>query len=157
MPAPNPDDYRKGVGIMLLNERGEVFVGQRYDSTAEAWQMPQGGIDEGEDPQTTLFREMLEEIGTDKAEIIAENDGWLFYDLPTELQKRFWGGKYLGQMQKWFLLKFAGTDDDINIHTEDAEFKDWKWVKPQELPAIIVPFKQELYKNLLEEFADYLS
>lgn len=146
--------YRKGVGMMLLNSRGRVFVAKRIDMTSEAWQMPQGGIDKGEEPRATALRELKEEIGTDKASIIAESDGWLRYDLPEHLIPKIWGGKYRGQEQKWFLMRFEGSDADINIETDHPEFSEWKWVEMQTLPDVIVPFKRELYEQIVAEFKD---
>lgn len=144
--------YRKGVGIMLLNREGKVFVAKRIDMTSEAWQMPQGGIDAGEDARTAALRELGEEIGTSNAEIIAESVDWLRYDLPDALVPRIWKGQYRGQEQKWFAMRFTGVDGDINIATEHPEFSEWKWVDMQELPDIIVPFKRELYQLLVDEF-----
>jgi len=149
--------YRAGVGIMLLNKNGEVFVGKRIDTKAEAWQMPQGGIDEGEDAKTAALREMLEEIGTDKAEIIGESAGWYYYDLPENLIPTIWGGKFRGQQQKWFLLKFTGVNEDLNIETDHPEFCEWKWAEPNTLPNLIVPFKRELYAALIAEFLPFLK
>lgn len=148
--------YRKGAGIMLLNENGEVFVGQRLDSSIEAWQMPQGGIDEGETPLQAMKREALEEIGTNNFEIITELDDWLYYDLPKDIAGKLWNGKYLGQMQKWYLLKFTGADSDININTEIPEFKEWKWAKSEDLLDLIVPFKRDLYSQILDGFKPHL-
>lgn len=142
--------------MMLLNAEGHVFVAKRIDMTSEAWQMPQGGIDKGESPREAAFREMLEEIGTDKAEIIAESLDWLHYDLPEHLISKVWKGRYRGQAQKWFLLRFTGSNADINIDTEHPEFLEWKWASPQDLPSLIVPFKQKLYEEILKEFAPYL-
>ncbi len=141
---------------MLLNEANQVFVARRIDMRSEAWQMPQGGIDEGEDPQATAFREMEEEIGTAKGEVIAESEGWLAYDLPDDLIPKVWNGKYRGQKQKWFLMRFTGKDSDINIETEHPEFLEWKWTDPQTLPDIIVPFKKQLYVDVLKAFSPYL-
>ncbi len=145
----NASDYRKGVGIMLLNKEGKVFVGQRLDKTSEAWQMPQGGIDGVETPEQAMRRELLEEAGTDKVEIIYEIPDWLYYDLPTHIATKLWGGRYKGQMQKWFVLNFTGNDSDINIQTQIPEFITWKWAEIAELPDLIVPFKQELYAQLI--------
>ena len=151
---PHPDlPYRPCVGIMLINNAGRVFAARRIDNVAEAWQMPQGGIDEGEDPRTAALRELKEEIGTDRAEIIAESKEWLLYDLPEHLVGKLWKGKYRGQTQKWFAMRFLGEDTDINIATAHPEFSHWKWVAPAELPALIVPFKRALYERIVEEFS----
>lgn len=145
------EKYRQGVGIVLLNKERKVFVAKRIDNTVEAWQMPQGGIDDDEAPQTALFRELEEEIGIpeDLVNIVYELEDWLYYDLPIDLQKILWKGKYKGQMQKWFVLEFLGTDSDINIQTVIPEFCEWKWSEPQQLPNIIVDFKKDLYTQLL--------
>ncbi|MEI7668935.1 MAG: RNA pyrophosphohydrolase [Pseudomonadota bacterium] len=143
--------YRDGVGIMLINNDKKVFVAKRIDMRAEAWQMPQGGIDAGESPETTAKRELLEEIGTDKAVIIAESADWYFYDLPNDLQPKIWGGKYRGQKQKWFLMQFTGSDKDINIATKEPEFSEWKWAEVETLPDLIVPFKKNLYIDIVEK------
>jgi putative (di)nucleoside polyphosphate hydrolase len=155
----NGDRYRRGVGIMLLNREGKVFVGARIDNTDEAWQMPQGGIDDADDDEwRTALRELEEETGIPPrlVERIGATPERLKYDLPDELRPRLWGGKYVGQDQDWFLARFLGTDADINIATEHPEFREWKWVEAQQLPEVIVPFKRELYRQLLREFADYL-
>jgi len=155
--AIGENGYRRGVGVMLLNHRGEVFVGARIDNTDEAWQMPQGGIDKGEEPWATALRELEEETGIppNLVERIAECPERMKYDLPKELQGKLWGGKWRGQDQDWFLARFLGRDSDVNIDTEEAEFRDWKWIEPAQLPELIVPFKRELYRQLLREFADY--
>lgn len=146
--------YRPCVGLMLLNKNRHVFVARRIDmKIGEAWQMPQGGIDAGEEPRHAAMRELEEEIGTARAEIIAESKGWLNYDLPDELVAKVWGGKYRGQTQKWFALRFTGSDRDINIATANPEFSEWKWVKHNELPEIIVPFKKKLYEDIVREFS----
>jgi len=146
--------YRPCVGMMLVNMDGKVFVGQRLDSEVEAWQMPQGGIDPGEEPRDTALRELGEETGIapDLVNIIARAREELFYDLPDELVGKIWGGKYRGQRQTWFLMRFLGTDADVNIHTAHQEFRDWRWVVPEELPELIVPFKKKLYRDLVQEF-----
>jgi putative (di)nucleoside polyphosphate hydrolase len=144
--------YRPCVGIMLLNPRGQVFVARRIDMPSEAWQMPQGGIDEGEPPQAAALRELREEIGTDKAEVLAESRTWMNYDLPAELIGKLWGGRYRGQTQKWFAMRFTGMDSDINIATEVPEFLDWKWAEIDRLPSLIVPFKRKLYEQIVAEF-----
>ena len=138
---------------MLLNRAGEVFVGRRIDMPVlPAWQMPQGGVDPGETPFQAALRELREEIGTDKAELLAESQGWLKYDLPFELSRGVWGGRYRGQQQKWFAFRFTGRDDDIDIARENPEFSAWQWAPFDSLPDLIVPFKRTLYRRLLEEF-----
>ena len=145
--------YRPGVGIMLVNQRGQIFVAQRNDNPGPAWQMPQGGIDEGEEPMQAAWRELMEEVGTDRARYVGESREWLTYDLPIELVPQIWKGRFRGQRQKWFLFRFLGTDRDINIATEHPEFSSWRWAELEELPALIVPFKRNLYHQLLTEFA----
>ncbi|TRW16995.1 RNA pyrophosphohydrolase [Glacieibacterium frigidum] len=144
--------YRAGVGIMLLNEAGKVFVGQRLDSTLEAWQMPQGGIDAGETPREAALRELTEETGVPAAlvEVLQETDDWLYYDLPADLIGTVWKGRYCGQRQKWFAMRFLGTDADVRIDTEHAEFRAWQWADRDQLDALIVPFKRDLYSQVLE-------
>jgi putative (di)nucleoside polyphosphate hydrolase len=144
--------YRPGVGIMLLNRSGLVFVGQRRDYPGEAWQMPQGGIDADETPREAALRELKEEIGTDHAEILAESRRWFEYDLPPELQQQVWRGRFRGQRQKWFVMRFQGQDREIDIATHHPEFSAWKWIAPADLPRLIVPFKRQLYREVLEEF-----
>jgi putative (di)nucleoside polyphosphate hydrolase len=144
--------YRRGVG-MLLNHQNEVFVGQRADAQGEAWQMPQGGIDDDEQPREAAFRELKEEIGTDKAQIVTESKTWLRYDLPPDLRRR-WGNRWRGQQQKWFVMRFQGVDADINVATEHPEFSAWKWVSIEHLPNLIVSFKRQLYLDLLQELRE---
>lgn len=143
---------------MLLNSKGQVFVGARIDNTDEAWQMPQGGIDNGEQPWATALRELEEETGIAPhlVERIAASPERMKYDLPPELRSKLWGGKYVGQDQDWYLAGFLGQDSDINIATAHPEFREWKWIEPRLLPDLIVPFKRELYRQLLAEFSDYL-
>ncbi len=148
--------YRPGVGLMIVNNNFEVFVGKRIDTKTESWQMPQGGIDEGEKTRDAVLREMKEEIGTDLAEIIAETKQWYHYDLPYHMIGKLWDGRFRGQRQKWFLLKYFGADVDININHHHPEFNEWKWVKMEELPQIIVPFKKNLYISVIEEFRDVI-
>jgi putative (di)nucleoside polyphosphate hydrolase len=153
------DRYRRGVGVMLLNREGKVFVGARIDNTDDAWQMPQGGIDEGEDdPWGTALRELQEETGIPPrlVERIADCPERLKYDLPPELRPKLWGGKYAGQDQDWYLARFLGRDADIDIATAHPEFREWKWIAPEQLPELIVPFKRDLYRRLLREFGDKL-
>ena len=146
--------YRSNVGIMMVNEKGYVFVGQRLDNNQNAWQMPQGGIDAGEDPETAAYRELLEETGVKKQDIrfVASSSQWLSYDLPEDLIPILWNGKFRGQKQKWFLFKFLGEDGDINIATEHPEFSKWKWISKENLLKEIVPFKKSVYENVLKEF-----
>jgi putative (di)nucleoside polyphosphate hydrolase len=148
--------YRPAVGILLLNPRGEALVARRIDMpTMSAWQMPQGGIDPGETPRQAALRELKEEIGTSAAEILGESRRWLKYDLPVELARTVWGGRYRGQRQKWFAMRFTGRDSDINLATEHPEFDIWKWVAPIQLPELIVPFKRQLYIDILAEFHEH--
>ena len=146
--------YRSNVGIMMVNEKGYVFVGQRLDNNQDACQMPQGGIDPGEDPETAAYRELLEETGVKKQDIrfVASSSQWLSYDLPEDLIPILWNGKFRGQKQKWFLFKFLGEDGDINIATEHPEFSKWKWISKENLLKEIVPFKKSVYENVLKEF-----
>lgn len=143
---------------MLLNGEGKVFVGARIDNPDDAWQMPQGGIDVGEDPWATALRELEEETGIAPhlVERIAECPERLRYDLPEEWRPKLWNGKWRGQEQDWFLCRFLGQDSDVNLATEHPEFRDWKWVEPNRLPELIVPFKRDLYQRLLRDFADHL-
>jgi putative (di)nucleoside polyphosphate hydrolase len=150
--------YRPGVGIMLLDRAGNVFVGRRIDMPAglAAWQMPQGGIDPGEVPREAAMRELKEEVGTDKADILAESRAWLYYDLPEEIAAGIWGGRYRGQRQKWFAMRFTGEDADIDpAASEHPEFDAWEWVAPARLPDLIVPFKRRLYLAVLAELRPY--
>lgn len=145
--------YRKGVGILIINDQKNIFVGQRFDKDKSAWQMPQGGIDRGESSIIALKRELAEETGINKNyKIIRSSNKKYKYDLPYYLQKKLWKGKYKGQEQTWFLLKFKGKDDEINIKTEKPEFKKWKWISKDDLLKIIVPFKRKLYLSVLNEF-----
>ena len=149
--------YRPCVGICLLNNDGFVFAGRRIDSRAEAWQMPQGGIDAGESPLQACMREMREEIGTNTAELISQHDDWLYYDIPLPLADRLWQGRYKGQKQKWMALRFTGDESDINIATEEPEFCEWKWLSPHDLVELAVPFKRDVYQNVLAAFTPYLK
>ena len=145
--------WRLGVGVMLLNAAGLVFVAQRLDSRAEAWQMPQGGIDPGEEPLAAARRELREETSIDRVALLAESTAWYDYELPAEIAARVWGGRYRGQRQKWFCFRFLGQDDDIDVATEDPEFGAWRWVALDELPSLIVAFKRPLYERLVRDFA----
>jgi putative (di)nucleoside polyphosphate hydrolase len=155
--SPDDSDYRPGVGMMLIAPTGRIFIAQRLDSSESAWQMPQGGIDPGENPSSTALRELREEIGTDKATILAETPDWLSYDLPKDLRKKLWRGRYRGQRQKWFALQFDGTDTDINIATPQPEFSQWRWEQPARVPDLIVPFKRDLYREVFAAFAPVLA
>ncbi len=147
-----PTEYRLGVGIMLINSDKRVFVGQRADRFSDAWQMPQGGIDEGEEPLAAALRELKEEVGTNDVEIISQTKDWIHYDLPVDLIPELWGGRYRGQKQMWYLMKLNGGDEKINLLTEIPEFTTWKWVNIDDLPDVIVEFKKELYQKLVLEF-----
>ncbi|MES2988599.1 MAG: RNA pyrophosphohydrolase [Pseudomonadota bacterium] len=151
--------YRPCAGVMLINAGGKVFVGQRLDNVMEAWQMPQGGIDPGEDPLEAAYRELWEETGVERANValIASAPDELLYDLPEELVRKLWKGKWRGQRQRWFLFRFLGTDADVNIATAEPEFRAWRWSDPKDLPELIVPFKRDLYKQLLTVFAAHLG
>ena len=151
--------YRPNVGIMLVNQKGLIFVGQRLDSIdSAAWQMPQGGIDKGESEEEAAFRELTEETGVAREHVtlIARAKEEYIYDLPEDLIGKLWKGKWRGQRQMWFLMRFIGEDSDINIATKDPEFSDWKWVKPEELPGLIVPFKKRIYEGLVREFGNLI-
>jgi len=154
---PDTLPWRPGVGILLLNPLGRVFVAQRLDFRSDAWQMPQGGIDAGETPLQAAWRELKEEVGSDHAELLAESRDWLSYDLPAELAARLWKGRYRGQRQKWFAMRFLGRDRDIDLETAHPEFSAWKWVPPAQVVELIVPFKRELYRQVLEEFRPLLQ
>jgi len=151
--------YRPCAGVMMINRDGLVFVGQRIDTTLEAWQMPQGGIDPGEDARAAAIRELGEETGVvpHHLELIAEAAEELTYDLPPEMIGKVWKGRYRGQRQRWFLFRFTGADGDIDIRTEHPEFRAWRWAAPAELPDIIVPFKRALYEQVLAAFSDHLG
>jgi putative (di)nucleoside polyphosphate hydrolase len=147
--------YRPGVGIMLLNSAGEVFVGRRVRNGNRTWQMPQGGIDPGESPRDAALRELREEIGTDNVEFLAESRGWTRYDIPNQVKHRAWNGRWQGQQQKWFAMRFLGADTDINLQTEDPEFSAWRWIPADALPYLIVAFKRQVYQEVVHEFRGF--
>ncbi|MEI6557864.1 MAG: RNA pyrophosphohydrolase [Rhodospirillaceae bacterium] len=148
--------YRPCVGILLFNTEGLVFVGERGDSPG-AWQMPQGGIDSGETPARAALRELKEEIGTDHAELVAETLGWVRYDLPDHLIGAVWHGRWRGQEQKWFAARFLGLDREITVATDHAEFTAWRWVPPEQLVSLVVPFKRDVYRAVVAELLPALS
>jgi putative (di)nucleoside polyphosphate hydrolase len=154
----DPLQYRPCVGVMLVNGEGRAFVGKRIDNKeGDWWQMPQGGVDKGEDPDNAVLRELAEETGAKAkhVEVVAKLPEELFYDLPPELHGKLWGGKYRGQRQSWYLVRFTGTDADIDLVAHDPpEFCEWKWVEPELLPELIVPFKRDVYQAVVDGFRD---
>ncbi len=147
-----PPGYRRCVGIMLLDRRGRIFVGQRADMSHPAWQMPQGGIDAGETPLEAARRELREEVGVDEVELLAESRYWRSYDLPPAVAARMWGGRYRGQTQRWFAFRFLGEDEDIDIDQPHREFTAWRWTDREDLVRRIVPFKRDVYLSVVDEF-----
>ena len=148
---------RTGVGIIVLNNNNQVFVGKRKDNPGDKWQMPQGGVDKGEDFITAMRRELIEETSIKNIKILKEIQNMYQYELPKNLVGIIWKGKFRGQRQKWFITKFLGKDDEINLNTQHPEFIDWKWIDPQDLPGVIVDFKKELYLNLLQEIKQVID
>ena len=150
--------YRRNVGVTVINAEGHVWVGQRKDRFQDAWQMPQGGIDKGEDARTAALRELEEETGItpELVDVVAETSEWLPYELPLEIVPHIWKGRFRGQKQKWFLLRFKGTDAAVNIETDHPEFSAWRWMPAIELPDAIVPFKRDVYRQVIEEFRAHL-
>ena len=144
---------RLGVGIILLNDNNEVFVGKRIDNPEDFWQMPQGGVDKNENFLDAAKRELEEETSIKNIKLIKEIEGWLTYELPNDLLGKIWKGKYRGQKQKWFIMKFLGNNDEINIKTKKPEFLNWKWVKSSKLPEVAVNFKINIYKKISKELS----
>lgn len=151
-------NYRPCVGIVLINN-GSIFAGQRLDYKSDAWQMPQGGIEENETPLRAAVRELKEETGIKKkhVKIILESKNWINYDLPKELIPKLWNGKFVGQSQKWFAMEFLGSDSDVNINTKNPEFSKWQWMTKNKLLESIVPFKKRVYENILSQFSAQLN
>ncbi len=154
MENKNKLPLRIGVGVALLNNKNNIFVGKRIDNPNNSWQMPQGGVNKNETFEIAAKRELEEETGIKNIKLIKEVDDWLIYNLPSNLLGKIWGGKYRGQKQKWFIMKFTGDKKEININTKNPEFLDWKWVDPSELPKIVVNFKINIYKRLTKEIID---
>ena len=148
---------RKGVGVVVLNHENKVFVGKRKDNPIDKWQMPQGGVDQGESFLTAMKRELFEETNIQSIKVVKEIDGFFEYELPEELVGIIWKGKYRGEKQKWFIVKFIGDEDEINLKTKNPEFVEWKWIFPDELPTVIVSFKKEMYIELLKSVKKFIG
>ena len=150
------NDFRRGVGIFLLNNEKKLWVGKRIDNMSDFWQMPQGGIDGEETPQEAMVRELGEEVGLKKNfQIVEESQDWFYYKLPDKLKKKVWNGKYVGQKQKWFVCKFFGSDSEISLDNHKPEFLEWKWINPYESLDRVVPFKRKMYKEVLTLFKNH--
>ena len=148
---------RKGVGIIVLNKNNEVFVAKRKDNPVDKWQMPQGGIDNNETPLDAMKRELAEETSITRIKVLKEIENWLEYELPQNLLGKIWKGKFRGQRQKWFIVKFIGNENEINLNTKHPEFIEWKWILPDKLPEVIVNFKKEMYIKLLKNIKEFIS
>ena len=149
--------YRPCVGLMVFNKNGEVFCGQRIDNKAEAWQLPQGGIDEGETPIEAGFRELKEETSIINVKYVCEYPDWINYDIPLPLANTLWNAEYRGQVQRWLLFYFTGENSEININTKYAEFKKWEWIQPNQLPLRAISFKKIVYSQILKTFIPILN
>ena len=149
--------FRIGVGVIVLNEKNRVFVGKRKDNPVDKWQMPQGGVNEGEKLIDAMKRELEEETGIKNIKILKEIDGWSEYELPENLLGKIWRGKYRGQKQKWFIVKFIGDEDEINLKTSKPEFIEWKWLDIENLPGVIVEFKRKVYEDLLPKIRETIN
>ena len=148
---------RIGVGAIVLNEKNQVFVGKRKDNPIDKWQMPQGGVNEGEDLTSAMKRELNEETGIQNIKILNEIDGWFEYELPNYLLGKIWRGKFRGQKQKWFIVKFLGNDEEINLEKDKPEFIEWKWLDIESLPNVIVDFKKKVYEKLLPKIKNFIN
>ena len=148
---------RIGVGAIVLNEKNQVFVGKRKDNPVDKWQMPQGGVNEGEDLTSAMKRELNEETGIQNIKILNEIDGWFEYELPNYLLGKIWRGKFRGQKQKWFIVKFLGNDEEINLEKDKPEFIEWKWLDIEKLPNVIVDFKKKVYEKLLPKIRNFIN
>ena len=148
---------RTGVGVIVLDNKNQVFVGKRKDNPIDKWQMPQGGLEKNEDLLSAMRRELHEETSIEKIKILKEIDEWLEYELPENLKGIIWKGKFRGQKQKWFIARFIGNESEINLNTKNPEFIEWKWINMEELPEVIVDFKKDLYKKLLKELKNFIS
>ena len=148
---------RQGVGVIVLNQNNEVFVGKRKDNPIDKWQMPQGGIDKNESPYNAMRRELFEETSITSIEVLKEIEKWLEYELPPNLLGKIWKGKFRGQKQKWFIVKFIGNDNEINLNTKHPEFIEWRWIDYKSLPNVIVDFKKEVYESLKVELSNFFN
>ncbi|MEM9682230.1 MAG: RNA pyrophosphohydrolase [Pseudomonadota bacterium] len=156
-PSPDTRPYRPCVGIMLINSDGLIFVGNRIDVEGEHWQMPQGGIDEGETPEQAAWRELAEEVGTKDAKLLGESADWLSYDLPADISQKVWGGRYRGQTQRWFAFRFTGRHADIDLTSHKAEFEAWRWARAEDLTDLAIPFKREIYRKVIGELGRFAT
>ena len=148
---------RQGVGAIVLNQNNEVFVGKRKDNPIDKWQMPQGGIDKNESPYKAMRRELFEETSITSIEVLKEIEKWLEYELPPNLLGKIWKGKFRGQKQKWFIVKFIGNDNEINLNTKHPEFIEWRWIDYRSLPNVIVDFKKKVYESLKVELSNFFN